>query len=153
MLELTSTPHEGRPVDREVLLTIDGTPYTIPTRFRPLEMARYAHMVNQDGADIAAVWALQAALGETAYLKLLNLPAAAVSDDTWRSLMAVVTGRLLGLERAVPGPKWEPPAMTEVAPETEAETAAEKAPQGWPPAGEWTEPDSSPDRTETPLNT
>ena len=147
MFEFTK---EAKPetVDREVLFVIDGVPYTIPVRFRPLEMARYAHMVSQDGADAAAMWALQTALGETGYLAFLNLPASAVSEDQYRGLISVVVGRLLGVEREVPGPKWAPPSEADPIREAMTEPETDRPMRDAP----WFEDeslDSSPVRTET----
>jgi hypothetical protein len=130
MFEL-SNKAKRETVDREVLFTIDGVPYTIPKRFRPLEMARYAHMVSQEGADQAGVWALQLALGDDGYLALLNLPPEAIDKDTWAGLLGVVIARLVGLDREVPGPKWAEPSAAPL-PEENTESAPLGAIDNWP---------------------
>jgi len=101
MIEFTSdTPEPDRP--REELFSIDGKPATIPTTFEPIEMARYAHMIEQFGGDQAAVWALRYALGDEMYLAFINLPPHAVSREQYAQVVGVITGRLVGLDVMVP---------------------------------------------------
>lgn len=104
MIEFTSdTPAPDRP--REELFSIDGKPATIPREFEPIEMARYAHMIEQFGGDQAAVWAMRYALGDEMYLAFINLPPHAVSKEQYAQVVGVITGRLVGLDVLVPGPK------------------------------------------------
>jgi hypothetical protein len=98
----SARPDEATPRPRETLFTIDGRECTIPLKFEPLEMARYAHTVSTFGADQAAVWALELALGEADYIAFLNLPKESVSAEDWARVVGVVTGRLVGLDVLVP---------------------------------------------------
>lgn len=98
----SARPTEEKPRPRETLFTIDGRECTIPVKFEPLEMARYAHTVATFGADQAAVWALELALGEDDYVAFLNLPKESVSLEDWTRVVGVVTGRLVGLDVLVP---------------------------------------------------
>jgi hypothetical protein len=98
----SARPTEEKSRPRETLFTIDGRECTIPVKFEPLEMARYAHTVSTFGADQAAVWALELALGEKDYIAFLNLPKESVSTEDWTRVVGVVTGRLVGLDVLVP---------------------------------------------------
>lgn len=102
-MRFSSTPPENRPERaRETLFWIDDRACTIPVTFTPIEMARYAHTVQEFGADAAGVFALRLALGEETYLAYLNLPDGAVSDDDFARIMALITGRLVGLDVQLP---------------------------------------------------
>jgi hypothetical protein len=98
----SARPTEEKSRPRETLFTIDGRECTIPVKFEPLEMARYAHTVATFGADQAAVWALEMALGEDDYIAFLNLPKESVTTEDWARVVGVVTGRLVGLDVLVP---------------------------------------------------
>jgi hypothetical protein len=104
MLEFTTKPDPAKvpKVPREELFKIDGSAYTIPERFRPLEMARFAHLVDTMGNDAAAMWGLQQALGDEGYLAFLNLPPDAVSEGDFRKVLGVVVKRLSGLTAELP---------------------------------------------------
>jgi hypothetical protein len=111
MLEFTTKPDPtAKPPEREELFSIDGKAYTIPKTIRPLLMARYAHLVDTMGSDSAGLWALREALGDEGYFALINLPPERVSKDDLATVMAVVTGRFIGLATEVPSadPKSAP---------------------------------------------
>lgn len=124
MLEFTAKPDPtAQQPEREELFAIDGKAYTIPKTIRPLQMAKYTHLVDSLGADSAGMWALQEALGEEGYLAFLNLPTERVSKDDFAVVIGVVTGRFVGLATEVPGadPKsaGEPAPSPEDTPESE----------------------------------
>lgn len=154
MLTFRSDTPEDEDRPREPLFVIDGVTYAIPERFHPVEMARYAHMVEQFGGDQAAVWALRYAVGDEGYLKFINLPTKAVSTEDFARVMGVVTGRLVGLDVLVPEGKGSggvDSGGTSASPESTSTTPAADESPTEPDAGAWphTEPDSSPDDTPT----
>jgi hypothetical protein len=106
MIEIT-TQAVAPPVEREPLLTIDGVALTIPKRFLPTDMLQYLHVLQVGGGDAAAKWALQLALGDDGFWKLIDA-GAALTEDALGQMINCVTGRLLGLDTPVPGPKAEP---------------------------------------------
>lgn len=154
MLEFDSTTPEDPNRPRETLFRINGRDCTVPKTFGPIEMARYAHMIEQFGGDQAAIWALRYALGDESYLAFINLPAEAVSLDDYTKVLRLITGRLVGMELPIPegkaqvggapdasptspmpsstvlddGPVIEPPD-SEVWPNDEPETSADLMPR------------------------
>jgi len=134
MLEFTakSDPTAKQP-EREELFSIDGTAYTIPKTIRPLLMARYAHLVDTMGSDSAGLWALREAVGDEGYFAFINLPPERVSKDDFATVMAVVTGRFIGLATEVPGadPKSAPAGETASSDESGSEPLDEEV---WPDA-------------------
>jgi hypothetical protein len=116
------------PVEREPLLTIDGAELTIPKRFPPTDMLQYLHVVQAGGGDVAAKWALHHALGEEGFWKLIDA-GAAIDEHMLKAMIECVTGRLLGIDSPVPGPKGEP----ETGPDPETASASEPADEDiWP---------------------
>jgi hypothetical protein len=147
MLEFSTTtpPDPDRP--REALFTIDGREVTIPREFTPVEMARYAHQVDQFGGDMGAIWALRYAFGNEDYLAFLNLPPNAVSREDYARVIGVVTGRLVGLAVPIPEGKEGGAASgaAPASPSTSTQTDDPETPE--PPDSEvW--PDTAP--TEPP---
>lgn len=124
--------------ERETLFTIDGRDCTIPVKFTPLEMARYAHTVRDAGPDAAAVFALELALGEKNYLAFLNLPHDEVSEEDWTRVVGLITGRLVGLDVEVPKDPVPAPAPLATEPPPSPEPAEDPR---------WPGPDASADRT------
>lgn len=108
------------PVEREPLLTIDGAELTIPKRFPPTDMLQYLHVVQAGGGDVAAKWALHHALGEEGFWKLIDA-GAAINEHMLKAMIECVTGRLLGIDSPVPGPKDLPP-VPGPAPETASDS-------------------------------
>lgn len=109
MIEFTTKTEKGLPpalrggqLPREPLYSVDGVEYSIPREFLPLQMAKYAHLVDSLGSDSAALWALREAVGDNGYFALLNLPPEQVSKDDLANVIAVVTGRMTGLSVEVP---------------------------------------------------
>lgn len=142
----TDTPEPDRP--RETLFTIDGRECTVPVSFEPIEMARYAHMIEQFGGDQAAVWALRYALGDENYLAFINLPPHAVSKEDYTRVLALITGRLVGLDVVV-APKDSGGEASGAASSSPEATVPEMT-DGEPPDSEvWPgeEPEPLPDRT------
>jgi hypothetical protein len=146
----TTPPDPDRP--RDVLFTIDGRDVSIPQEFTPIEMARYAHQVDQFGGDMGAIWALRHALGDADYLAFINLPPDAVTRDDYAKVIGVITGRLVGLAIPVPEGKGEggaAPETTSASPSTSTPTD-DPSMEAEPPDEEvWPEtaPSSSPGGT------
>lgn len=145
MIEFTTdTPEPDRP--RETLFTIDGHECTVPVSFEPIEMARYAHMIEQFGGDQAAVWALRYALGDDDYLKFINLPPHAVSREDYTRVLGLITGRLVGLDVVLPKDSG---GGVSAAGSSSPAAAAPETTNGEPPDSEvW--PDSEPDTSPAP---
>lgn len=125
------TKEATAPVEREVLLVIDGAELSIPKRFLPTDMLQYLHVIQTAGGDAAAKWALHFALGEDAFWKLVDA-GAAIDEHMLKALIDCVTGRLLGMNTPVPGPKAQP----EPGPVGETDSGSEPADaELWPESG------------------
>lgn len=123
-----NTKAETPPVERETLLTIDGEQLTIPKRFLPTDMLQYLHVLQIEGGDVAAKWAMHTALGNEGFWKLVNA-GAAVDEHMLKELINCVTGRLLGMDVPIPGPKGE----ADPAPDPETDSVSEPADKDvWP---------------------
>jgi hypothetical protein len=114
MLELDTTK-TAPPIAREPLFAINGKAYSIPVRFLPTDMLTYLHIITTSGGDAAANWGLHHALGEEGYWALIDA-GAALDESDLKAMIDCVTGRLLGMNTPVPGPKDVPDAGP--APET-----------------------------------
>lgn len=152
MLEFSSTTPEDPTRPREILFRIDGRDCTVPKAFGPIEMARYAHMIEQFGGDQAAIWALRYALGDESYLAFINLPAEAVSLDDYTKVVRLITGRLVGMELVIPEGKAQVGGALDASPTspTPSLTVPGDASELEPPDSEvWPndEPETSADRT------
>lgn len=66
VLHLT-TPENGPFDEREVLFTIDGTEYTVMKRVPAGAALQYIGLGGVQGADVAIIFALRYALGDTGY--------------------------------------------------------------------------------------
>lgn len=116
MIQFSTDETDAPKRPRETLFTIDGRECTVPVSFEPIECARYAHMVEQFGGDQAGVWALRYALGDEDYLAFINLPPHAVSRDDFIRVMGVITGRLVGMDVAVPKADGAPSGASSTSP-------------------------------------
>lgn len=145
MIQFSSDETGAPQRPRETLFVLDGRECTIPTSFEPIEMARYAHMVEQFGGDQAGVWALRYALGDKDYLAFINLPPHAVSREDFTRVMGVITGRLVGLDVQAPKADGGPSDGTSTSPSSiSTDDATHEPPDAevWP--GEEPEPDRTP---------
>lgn len=128
MLKIYTKKAAPAPVERETLLTIDGAELTIPVKFLPTDMLQYLHVVQAGGGDAAAKWALHLALGEEGFWKLIDA-GPALDEDTLAKMINCITGRLLGIDTPVPGPKDEPEPGPDPAGDSEDEPQDEEL---WP---------------------
>jgi hypothetical protein len=146
MIQFSTNEEDAPKRHRETLFTIDGRECTVPVSFEPIECARYAHMIEQFGGDQAGVWALRYALGDEDYLAFINLPPHAVSREDFTRVMGVITGRLVGLDVAVPkAVDGAPSGASSTSPSSTSTDAATLEPldsEVWP--GEEPEPGLTP---------
>lgn len=70
-LVLTTSKDKPAP-EKEVLFSIDGMEYEIPTKFGANAALQFARVVRLQGPDIAVAWVLEYALGPSGYAALMN---------------------------------------------------------------------------------
>jgi hypothetical protein len=110
MLQISTKKADAAPVsDREPLFALDDVEHTIPRKFLPTDMLQYLFLLGSSGPDAAANWALMQALGDKSYWALIDA-GAAITEEHLRAMIDCVTGRMLGMDTPVPGPKANLPA-------------------------------------------
>lgn len=123
-------PEKAPEVEREPFFAVEGKTYTIPKRFLPTDMLQYLHILNTTGGDAAAKWALHYSLGDEGFWALVDA-GAAVDEHMLSDMINCVTGRMLGMNSPVPGPKAEPGPVGVPLPET-ASTVEPPDEEVWP---------------------
>lgn len=84
------------PVDREVLFRYQGKAYLIPAAFELGDSLTYVNLSRHFGADIAADWAMELALGVDGYAVLRSVRG--LSPEKLDAIVAMVTARVAGTQ-------------------------------------------------------
>ena len=86
---------------RDELFSVDGVPYTIPTKFPPIVAIMYGRMVREQGNDAMVAWALDIALGPVGMNAFLSV---SPSEEDIVKVVAIILARIQGLAAVIPGP-------------------------------------------------